>query len=187
MRTAQEMYQYCIDNGFGEGMNKKWGLKHFSLVEQALGEDEHAIMCFIGLHNYISTTKHDNNYAYAITNKRIIMGQQKLVGQSFQTVMIDNLNDITMKTGMIFGTVIIDTVKETFNVGINKISAKKINSVIHNVLLSLKEERKSSIQTANQQNVHSSADELLKFKNLLDMGAITQEEFEKKKRDLLGL
>lgn len=35
-------------------------------------------------------------------------------------------------------------------------------------------------------NASSPADELLKYKELLDMGAITQEEFDKKKKDLLG-
>lgn len=33
----------------------------------------------------------------------------------------------------------------------------------------------------------SSADEIKKFKELLDMGAITQEEFDAKKKELLGL
>ena len=33
----------------------------------------------------------------------------------------------------------------------------------------------------------SPADELKKFKDLLDMGAITQEEFDAKKKQLLGL
>lgn len=33
----------------------------------------------------------------------------------------------------------------------------------------------------------SSADEIIKFKNLLDQGIITQEEFEAKKKQLLGL
>ena len=33
----------------------------------------------------------------------------------------------------------------------------------------------------------SSADELKKFKELLDMGVITQEEFDAKKKQLLGL
>ncbi len=33
----------------------------------------------------------------------------------------------------------------------------------------------------------SAADEIIKFKNLLDMGVITQEEFDAKKKQLLGL
>lgn len=39
---------------------------------------------------------------------------------------------------------------------------------------------------ATTQNALSVADELLKFKNLLDQGAITQEEFDKKKTELLN-
>lgn len=39
----------------------------------------------------------------------------------------------------------------------------------------------------NGQSAISSADELKKFKELLDMGAITQEEFGQKKKQLLGL
>lgn len=35
-------------------------------------------------------------------------------------------------------------------------------------------------------NVAPAADEILKFKQLLDAGVITQEEFEQKKKELLG-
>lgn len=184
MKSAQEMYQYCIDNGFGEGVNKKWGIKHFSIIENALSDDETAIMCFIGIHNYISTTQHDNNYAYAITNKRIILAQQKMIGQNFQTISIDNLNDITMSTGMLLGIIVIDTIKEKFNVAVNKKAAQNINKNIHDILLSLKEERNPSFTAPT--NSISVADEILKYKNLLDIGAITQEEFDKKKTELLS-
>jgi hypothetical protein len=39
----------------------------------------------------------------------------------------------------------------------------------------------------NDNNTISSADEILKFKKLLDEGIITQEEFDAKKKQLLGL
>lgn len=42
-------------------------------------------------------------------------------------------------------------------------------------------------QDASQSVVSSAADELKKFKELLDMGVITQEEFDAKKKQLLGL
>ena len=46
-----------------------------------------------------------------------------------------------------------------------------------------------SMQNANEnsQNTFSAADEIKKFKELLDSRIITQDEFEKKKKDLLGL
>ncbi|MGI6030792.1 MAG: SHOCT domain-containing protein [Eubacteriales bacterium] len=42
-------------------------------------------------------------------------------------------------------------------------------------------------QNAGGSQTISSADELKKFKELLDSGVITQEEFEAKKKQLLGL
>ena len=44
-----------------------------------------------------------------------------------------------------------------------------------------------STKAENSSNNVSAADEILKYKNLLDMGIITEEEFEFKKRELLGL
>ena len=41
--------------------------------------------------------------------------------------------------------------------------------------------------TQKQESQISLADEIKKFKDLLDMGAITQEEFDAKKKQLLGL
>ena len=41
--------------------------------------------------------------------------------------------------------------------------------------------------TPSQPSAASSADEILKFKNLLDSGIISQEEFDAKKKQLLGL
>ncbi len=49
------------------------------------------------------------------------------------------------------------------------------------------EQRRNEIQNkGNNISSLSVADELKKFKELLDMGIITQEEFDKKKKDLLG-
>ena len=66
LNNAKQMYQYCIANNFGKGMNQNWGIKHFTLIQNSLQSDEEVLMCFIGLHNYISMTKHDNNFAYAL-------------------------------------------------------------------------------------------------------------------------
>lgn len=49
-------------------------------------------------------------------------------------------------------------------------------------------ESKESQQTVvNNIQETTNADELKKYKDLLDSGAITQEEFENKKKELLGL
>lgn len=147
-------------------------------------KDEYIILPFIGLHNYISASKHDRNYAYAVTNKRIIMAQKGFIGAKVQTIYLNNINDITYKAEVTLGNIIIDTIKETFSVCLNKNAAFKVSERLHEVLDSLKNSEANQIENLSI-NKLSEADEIMKFKELLDQGIITQEEFEKQKRKLL--
>lgn len=51
----------------------------------------------------------------------------------------------------------------------------------------LEEVNTKSTETQNNQTTYSAADEIKKFKDLLDSGIITQEEFDEKKKQLLNL
>lgn len=77
---AEKLYDYCLDHGTGRGLNRKWGVKHFTLIVNNLMPKEKVAFVFIGLNNFKSAAKHDNNYAYAITDKRILMAQQNIIG-----------------------------------------------------------------------------------------------------------
>lgn len=181
--TSKDMYYYARDNGFGRGMNEEWGLKHFKVIALNLMKDEDVLMTFIGMHNYRSATKHDKYFAYAITDKRFIIAQKNIIaGETLQTIYLDNINDITFASGMAFGIMTIDTIKEKFNVALDKISAKKITDRAHEIL----DEIRAKNKTLNTSQL-SPADEIKKYKSLLDEGIITEEEFNTKKSQLLGL
>ena len=47
--------------------------------------------------------------------------------------------------------------------------------------------KNKNISKSQVLNNISPADELIKYKQLLDMGALTKEEFDKKKKELLGV
>lgn len=61
----------------------------------------------------------------------------------------------------------------------------KESEEIYKYILQKIRENKESNECRITSNLNSSADEILKYKHLLDEGIITQEEFEKKKKDLL--
>lgn len=194
LKTAEEMHQYCVDNNLGTGTGKGWAIKHFDLLIQNLKPGEEIYCVFIGLHNYKSMTKHDGNFAYAMTNKRCIMAQHKIFGATVQSVNIENINDITMSktgfasVGMGLGTVCIDTYKETFNVGVNISFAPNIYNCVHEAWdMARANINSSSNETASISNVKSPVEQIKELKELLDMGIITQEEFDTKKKSLLGL
>lgn len=73
--------------------------------------------------------------------------------------------------------------ENTITVSKNEEIAEKVVSYINNKIKEYKARKNS--ETFIQQV--SSADELKKFKELLDMGIITQEEFDAKKKQLLGI
>lgn len=187
MRTAEEMVQYCDENNTGSGFNAKWRLKHFQIVENQLNNDEEVLVAFIGIRNYVSLTKHEGNWAYAVTNKRIIIGQKGLIGEKVDVISLRDLNDISFKKGVIYGVLTFDTIKEEFNVGLDKISATAIHELVTNTIMGLKEEMHQPSQPVQQAKTDDPYEEVKKLKELLDMGIITEEEFNLKKKNILGI
>ena len=185
MKTAEEMNKFSEENGYGKN-GWGWGVKHFGVIEKMLLPDEEVLLTFTGLHNYVSMTNHESNFAYAITSKRLILAQKNVfAGEKSKIINLDNLNDITKNKGILNGVIAFDTIKETFNVNVTASCADKLYSAISELISDFKREKQSNQTTNIIQN--STADEILKFKNLLDAGIITQEEFDKKKKELLNI
>lgn len=183
MRTASEMVKYCDEKKTGTGFTKKQRMKHFKIVENQLQDNEEVLGCFMGLHNYISMTKHDSNYGYAITNKRIIAGQKKVIGENVVIISKNNINDVKMSTGALMGIITFDTIKEKFNVQVTKEETRNIYELLVHQLF---EEKETESVTINNAATPSIAEQLKEFKELLDLEIITQDEFNNKKKELLG-
>lgn len=115
-----------------------------------------------------------------------------------KSIPMESIKYITLKTGTIwsrgeiaFGvagsvdrTNWLDTNKNRSNTILftkdNNEKAQKIKTYIEEQLLRYQNKPLSD-------KTPDAADEILKYKNLLDIGAITQEEFELKKKQLLGI
>lgn len=91
-----------------------WRLKsHSKIIDLHLNPGEEVKYVF-------ACQKNDNpidiitTYVIALTNKRILLGQKRLLfGYFFTAITPDMFNDLQVKMGIIWGKVIIDTVKET--------------------------------------------------------------------------
>ena len=181
MRTAEEMLEFSMENGFGEGITKGTALRHFKLIEESLQKDETVLMTFIGLLNFKGVTKHEHHHAYALTNKRFIIARKKLIGQSVKTILLNMLNDVSLRTHMVYGVMEFDTMKETFSVAVMKKHATNIQENIQKHLIDLNNSGNDNVKQSD------SIADLERFKELADKGVITAEEFEAKKKQILGL
>lgn len=128
-----------------------------------------------------------NTWLVVCTNKRVLMLDKGLLyGLKFIDIPLDRVNSITYTTGLMFGNIAITDGAVTR--AIENVSKGTV-SFFADTVNKQKEIYTQSKNTPVTQvvNTISTADEILKFKELLDIGVITQEEFEMKKKKLLNL
>ena len=91
-----------------------WRLKsHSKVVEKYLNPGEEVNFVFAAQRGY-SSFDIFSTFIVALTNKRILIAQKRLLfGYTYVAITPDMFNDLTVHTGIIWGKVHIDTVKET--------------------------------------------------------------------------
>lgn len=155
------------------GTNKE--IKHLSTIMQD-GEILKAIT---------SGSMDGKTWVIACTNMRVIFLDVGLVYRVNQMeIPIKNINSINQYHKIMFGEITIvdgSTTRKIENVDKNTIQffIDKVNEQITSYI------NNGTVTTIN--NSLSNLDELKKLKELLDMEIITQEEFDLKKKELLGL
>jgi hypothetical protein len=127
-----------------------WRIKqHAKIVEKHLNPGEEIIYVFAG-------QKNDKFYdvwttcVVALTNKRIIIAQKRvLFGYFFTSITPDLYNDLKVMTGIMWGKIYIDTVKELVAFSnIDKRSLSEIETSITEYMMKEKKEYKRNEEIA---------------------------------------
>ncbi len=110
--------------------------QHASVVQKHINPDEKLLYAFCGQKNY-SSLMFINSCVVALTNKRIIIGQKRLLwGYFFTAITPDMYNDLKVRNNLIWSDIEIDTIKE--NVYISNLSpegAVDIETVITSFMM----------------------------------------------------
>lgn len=86
--------------------------KHCNVIEKHLNPDEEVLYAFPAQKNASSLEIFFTNVV-ALTNKRILIATKRVLwGYFLITITPDMFNDLTVKKGLIFGSILLDTVKE---------------------------------------------------------------------------
>lgn len=121
-----------------------WRLKkHAKVIETHLNPDEVVKYAFAAQKNNnpfdIITT-----YAVVLTNKRILLASKRvLFGYFFTAITPDLFNDLKVKMGLIWGKVVIDTVKE--EVILSNIQREALDEIETKITEYMMEEKKKYI------------------------------------------
>lgn len=128
-----------------------------------------------------------NTWLIVCTDKRVLMMDKGLIyGLKLIDIPLDRINSISHSKGLIMGKVAITdgaTTRTIDNIP-NATVAFFADTVSKEVEIY---KQKKNAPIAREVQTISGADELMKYKELLDMGVLTQEEFEVKKKEILNL
>lgn len=122
-----------------------WRIKsHCKVVDENLAVDEEVLYAFTGQHNDVFYNIM-STAVFVITNKRLLIATKRVFfGYFLYTITPDLFNDLTVISGLVFGKVIIDTVKERVVISnLSKASLKEISTTVTQLLIEEKEELKS--------------------------------------------
>ena len=118
-----------------------WRLEsHARVIDNHLNPGEEVQYIFVG-------QKNDNpldiitSCVVALTNKRILIGQKRLIfGYFFTAITPDMFNDLKVKAGIIWGLIYIDTVKEF--IPLSNIQKDALDEIETNITEYMMEEKK---------------------------------------------
>ena len=118
-----------------------WRLKQNSeIVEMHLNSGEKVLYAFIAQKND-SPFNIFGSAVVALTNKRILIGRKRvIIGYFLNSITPDLYNDLTISSGIIWGNVYIDTVKEFVTLSnISKDALTEIESEISGYMMEAKQ------------------------------------------------
>lgn len=122
-----------------------WRVKaHSKVIEKHLNPGEDVTFSFAAQGDR-SSLEIFNTYAVVLTNKRILLAQKRVVfGYTFLAITPDMFNDLTVYSGLIWGKVYIDTVKET--VILSNISKDALDEIETQITEYMMSEKKKYMQ-----------------------------------------
>ena len=122
-------------------MTIAWRLKkHCKIIDKHLNPDEKILYLFAGQKND-SVSDLVNTNVVALTNKRIMVATKRLLfGYFFKSITPDMYNDLSVSRGLIFGRVVIDTVKEV--VILTNIDPRALDEIESNITEIMLEQKK---------------------------------------------
>ena len=121
---------------------------HAKIVSKFIGSDEEIKYVFVAQKNYQSYEIINTNII-VLTDKRLVVATKRLVfGYFLKVITPDMFNDLTIKTNIIWGKVIIDTIKE--KIILSNIDHNALPEIEENVSNVMMEEKKKYIQRESE-------------------------------------
>ncbi|PTJ81257.1 hypothetical protein BUZ84_06805 [Mammaliicoccus sciuri] len=173
-KRVEDMFQHLKDIGVTDLFGTK---KEVKTLVQLLKKDETVLYATSGFVD-------NNTYLIVCTDVRLLFLDKGMIyGLKKFEYPFSKINSVSYKLGIVFGELEVQH-------GSTSILIKNITKdTVERMSITIQEQiEKNEVKiNLNQNQSISAADEIMKFKQLLDDGIISQDEFNKKKNELLNM
>ena len=116
--------------------------RHSKVAASVIDKDENVLYAFCGQKNDTHGMIFDT-CVIVVTNKRLVIGQKRLLwGYQVTSITPELFNDLKISSGLVWGKVEIDTVKEhLFVSNLDKKSLDEIETNVNNIMLKIKRKK----------------------------------------------
>jgi len=121
----------------------------------------------------------------ALTDQRILLKRkQKLIGNELQTFNYEHISSVNLRKGMVFKKIAIEMQSATYGIGVtDSHDSDESQEMVKFIRKKSRSSRKR--QAGSDGGEQDPLEKIDKLKQLNEKGAISDEEFEQKKEDLL--
>lgn len=129
-------------------MTVAWRIKkHCDIIDKHLNPGEKILYLFLGQKNDRAIDLVNTN-VIAFTNKRIMVGTKRVVfGYFFKSITPDMYNDLSVSKGIIWGRIVIDTIKEVITItNVDVRALDEIETNITEIMIKNKKEYNSNMK-----------------------------------------
>ena len=122
---------------------------HSKVAEKFVGSDEEVKYVFVAQKNFKSY-EFINTNIIVLTNRRLLVATKRLVfGYFYKAITPDMFNDLTLRSGLLWGKVVIDTIKE--KVILSNIDKAALSEIERNISSVMMEEKKKYLRGSREE------------------------------------
>ncbi|MFK5676069.1 PH domain-containing protein [Ligilactobacillus sp. LYQ60] len=178
-KIIDRLEEVCIDN------HDVWHTKkEVSRLKDVLDNDELIIFATTG-------TDEDGHTVLAVTtDKRVFLYNANMfVGGNITDIPLNKISAVSINAGLVLAGIKITSDFGSVSLrNITKNSAKKLRDELNSQIKKFNQTKNQSSNRSPEKSQNlSDVEQIKQFKQLLDDGILTQEEFDAKKKQILGL
>lgn len=202
--ACEALARRCEADGLDDGMDHQLLRRHLTVVADGLEPDERPYATFVAQANYRDARHNDGQFAFVATQRALHSSQRRLFGLRPVTLPWETVTDIALEEGTERSVLTVQAPRDAMRLGLGPDEALAVVEALHAARrgTSLSPAPKGSVAEPKGAEPNPGAagtgvaatspladpyEEVKKAKELLDLGILTQEEFDRKKRQLLGL